>query len=292
MRRFRTGLEEFTAHLALADGSRWSIVAGDEFSSIIVSQLKAAMQLSPVSPSLTSARDEDRLIGNHRELRVLVEPERAVWNMQSDGNGNKITCVIGPEGHGDMFALHLIEVSHVFVIHAVGYGGLLLHGALAEQNGSGVILAGSGGAGKTTASHRLVSPWRSLSDDVTLVVRDDDGAYWAHPWPTWSSFLAGGAGGTWNVQYAVPLKAVFFLEQADEEYFQSVDIPQAVCLLNRSAEQSTWSLPKCLDRDELKKTRLKRFDNICAMAQTIPSFILRLGLKGPFWQEIERALSG
>jgi SynChlorMet cassette protein ScmC len=250
------------------------------------------MELSPASPSLASARDEDRLIGIHRALHVLVEPERAVWDMQVNGNGKIITCVVGPMANSDMLALQLIWVSQVFVIHAVDHGGMLLHGALAEQNGSGVILAGPGGTGKTTASHRLVSPWRSLSDDVTLVIRDNDGVYWAHPWPTWSSFMVGGAGGAWDVQCAVPLRAVFFLEQAEEEYFQSVGIPQAICLLNESAEQTTWSLLKRLGKEELQKTRLKRFQNICAMAQTIPSFILHLGLKGPFWQEIERALSG
>ena len=92
-----------------------------------------------------------------------------------------------------------------------------MHGALAEENGIGVILAAPGGTGKTTASDRLPAPWRSLCDDTTLVVRDSQGKYWGHPWPTWSRFLEGGPGGTWEVQEAVPLRGVFFLSQAPED---------------------------------------------------------------------------
>ena len=84
-------------------------------------------------------------------------------------------------------------------------GGLLVHGALAEWNGIGVILAGPGGVGKTTASKRLPRPWRSLSDDNTLIVKSPDGTYWAHPWPTWSRYRQGDMSGSWDVQAAVKL---------------------------------------------------------------------------------------
>ena len=44
-------------------------------------------------------------------------------------------------------------------------GEVLLHGALAEKDGIGVILAAPGGTGKTTASDRLLAPWRSRCDE-------------------------------------------------------------------------------------------------------------------------------
>jgi SynChlorMet cassette protein ScmC len=66
----------------------------------------------------------------------------------------------------------VMAVSYVFSRAVEARGGLLIHGALAEWNGKGVILAGKSGVGKSTASARLTPAWRSLSDDATLIVPD------------------------------------------------------------------------------------------------------------------------
>ncbi len=70
-------------------------------------------------------------------------------------------------------------------------GGLLFHAALAELNGSGVLIIGPSGAGKSTCSRRLPVPWRSLCDDEVLIVRDSPGQYHAHPFPTWQELIRG-----------------------------------------------------------------------------------------------------
>ena len=101
-----------------------------------------------------------------------------------------------------------------------------------------------------------------------------------------------GPGGTWNVQHAVPLKGIFFLEQSHEDASKPLRIPQSICLLNESAEQVSWFMPGHDEKNALRELRLQRFDNICNLAKIIPSYLLRMGSEGTFWQEIERALNG
>ncbi len=125
-----------------------------------------------------------------------------------------------PMSSGKVSFRHLFGLS--FVITQQARNALLLHGALAEHAGRGVILIAQGGTGKTTASQRLPSPWYSHSDDITLVVRDTTGQYWAHPWPTLNQFREDGAGGRWCVQQAVPLKHIYQLTQAETDRLEPV----------------------------------------------------------------------
>lgn len=56
--------------------------------------------------------------------------------------------------------------------HAQHY--LMLHAAVLERNGRAVILPGDPGAGKSTLTAALIlSGWRLLSDELTLIDRDD-----------------------------------------------------------------------------------------------------------------------
>ncbi len=51
---------------------------------------------------------------------------------------------------------------------------LMLHAAVLEKNGQAVILPGDPGAGKSTLTAALVlSGWRLLSDEITIIDRDD-----------------------------------------------------------------------------------------------------------------------
>ena len=57
-------------------------------------------------------------------------------------------------------------------IHAQHY--LMLHAAVLERHGRAVILPGEPGAGKSTLTAALIlSGWRLLSDEITLIDRDD-----------------------------------------------------------------------------------------------------------------------
>jgi SynChlorMet cassette protein ScmC len=184
----------------------------------------------------------------------------------------------------------LLAGAQVIAQGAEATGGLLLHGALAEFDRHGFILAGPGGVGKTTASNRLESPWQPLSDDATLVVRTAGGQYYAHPWPTWSRFMFGGTGGSWDVEHGVPLKGILFLAQALANHVRPLGAGHAVTHLVQTSEQALlW--PPSLSADRLRLRRSQIFDNVCALAKSIPCYQLDLSLTGEFWREIERVLA-
>ena len=113
-----------------------------------------------------------------------------------------------------------------------------------------------------------------------------------HPWPTWSDFLWGGPGGTWNVQNAVPLKSIFFLAQAPEIHVEEATAPQTICQLVQAAQQVSWSLPNLfkIDQRDLRDIHLRQFDIACTLAAKLPAFQLQLNLTDPFWREIEAVL--
>jgi len=146
--------------------------------------------------------------------------------------------------------------------------------------------------GKTTASIRLPSPWRSLSDDMTLVVRDDQGGYWCHPWPTWSFFWErNNSGRKWDVSYAVPLKGLFFLAQASEDRAERIGAGRATGMLLETARQASCQLEYRSSNEDLTAMNLQLFKNACMMAKSMKSFILNVSLNGQFWTEMDLALN-
>ncbi len=295
-------------NLALADGSRWVIDAGDDEAASIVTQLGNAMQLPVRSPSASAPRHMIRMSrtgaaepsqhGIVRHLLVLVDthnPEASPATRHSPlpfEDADPAVCVLRSLTHREGLFIQLMELSSIFAHDAQTRGGVLLHGALAEKDGIGVILAAPGGTGKTTASDRLPAPWRSLCDDTTLVVRDSQGSYWAHPWPTWSRFLRGESGGTWDVRNAIPLKGLFFLAQAVEDRAEPVGPGHAVSLLVECAGQASQLMTRSLSKEEVRTLRLEQFNNLCALAQAVPTHVLHISLTGAFWREIEQALEG
>jgi SynChlorMet cassette protein ScmC len=303
-------------NLVLADGSRWVIAAGDEAAVAIVSRLGDAMQLREMSPSAPlppatfatfgtsrTGTVEPPRHGIVRRLLVLVdvhnpEASQATWHapLAFEDEGF-VVCALRSFAHSDGLYIQLMELSSILAHDAQTRGGILLHGALAEKDGIGVILAAPGGTGKSTASDRLPAPWRSLCDDTTLVVRDAQGNYWAHPWPTWSRFLGEGSGGTrsggtWDVQNAVPLKGVFFLSQAFEDDVEFVGPGHAVSLLVECAKQAVQFMAWGLSKEDTRALHLERFNNLCVLARAVPTHVLHISLTGAFWQEIEQTLEG
>jgi SynChlorMet cassette protein ScmC len=278
-------------NLVLADGSHWEIAAGDEEAAAIVSQLVCAMRLR-----LTTTAIEPSHHGNLRRLFVYVDvhpfaASGCLVPLASDTDG-VVVCILSPNDHWGGPYVNLVRLSLVFAREAQARGGVLIHGALAERDGIGVILAAPSGTGKTTASNRLPAPWRSLCDDITLVVPDPQGNYWAHPWPTWSRFQEVGAGGTWDVQSAVPLKNIFFLARAVEDRVERVGPGHAVSLLGECVEQVSMFMAPGLFKEELRALHLERFNNLCALARIIPAHMLHISLTGAFWQEIDQVLAG
>jgi signal peptidase I len=191
----------------------------------------------------------------------------------------------------DHFTVQMMKISMVIARDILTRFGLILHGALAEYNGMGIVLAGPGGAGKSTASRRLPQPWKSLCDDACLVVRDENGYYWAHPLPTWSLFYNNGPGGHWDVQQAVLLKAIFFLKQSPQDRVEEVNKSQEVSMLMEATQQiSRIITAKQLD-DIVLNIHAEQLAASEALARTVPAYMLHISLTGAFWKEIETVLS-
>lgn len=261
--------------LKLADGQQWLIRATDPQAGRIVSSLAGAMQLKQGSSGRT----------------IFVAVRDGSLPMPSDINGtHPVTCILSPPTDVDMLTIQMMYLALDIARDAQARGGVLLHGALAEMKDHGVIFAGPGTIGKTTLSRRLPPPWRSLCDDTTLIVRDGDGKYWAHPFPTWSRFYSNGPGGTWDVQRAVPLTAIFFLHQSPDDYLTAINSTQATALLMESTQQVTAGVARKLDRAAVRQIYQEQLTAVNALAQAIPAYMLHFSLTGAFWQEVERVL--
>ena len=185
--------------LELADGQRWLIRPVDDRAAAVVAELGTVMCLSPGE------------VG--RELCVAVCKESDRFDVE---RGGAVVCRLAVPTDRATQVAQMRRIASQIAREALFRGGLLFHGALAEYRGSAFIMAGPGDVGKSTASRRLPSPWRSLCDDMTLVVRDCKGRFWAHPWPTWSRFNNGGPGGSWAVEQAVPLRAQVDIIEGEE----------------------------------------------------------------------------
>jgi SynChlorMet cassette protein ScmC len=266
------------ARLRLADGTTWSIRAADATAAVVVSRFRAAMTLGG---GCAAARELVLHIQNAPGLRA----ERC---LQRDG---VMTCRVPVPWNEGLTVALMQRLGWAIASQAELSSGVLLHGALAEWEGKAVILAGPGGVGKSTASRRLPEHWVSWSDDAALVVRDAIGAYWAHPWPTWSQFVFGPPGGTWQVERALPLRAVFFLEQGACEAAERVRAAHSICALIRSTEEVAPAHLLDLTEDETRRLRLRRLDNVSGIARIIPCYRLCVTLSGAFWQEMEKALA-
>lgn len=276
----------------LGNGYRWGIVSQGETAERVVALMADAMDLPPIDYSCCHRlmfvgyrnASPNRLNKIHQSqfIKVRMQGIQEIF----------ITFIISPgEGKGSLTEMGK-TLSFLLGLLSQRDGGLLIHGALVERNGNGVLMAGRSRVGKTTASNRLPPSWHSLCDDVTLIIRDDLGGYWAHPWPTWSRFKRNGSGGRWKVEGAIPLKGIFILEQGDDGV-RALGCGQAVCLLSECAKHVTDYLIKELDlsEEEVNAYNLQRFENVCALTKAIPSYLLNLSLNGFFWKEIESVLN-
>ncbi len=278
---------EVLHRLVLADGSQWSISAADAEAASIVAQLGCAMRL-PATPGARAAVPHGKCC--RLTVRVEARAARAACAVPPVTAQGDVVCVLNAGKLGGGAYPGLVRVALVFAREAQARGGVLMHGALAERDGVGVVLAAPGGTGKTTASNRLPPPWRSLCDDTVLLVRDPQGCYWAHPWPTWSRFVDGGPGGSWDVRRAVPVKAIFLLTRAPADRVQRVGRGQAVSLLVECVKQVSTFMPLGAQSAEVRGLHLEQFNNLCALTLAVPSHLLHISLTGSFWQELEQAL--
>ena len=201
-----------------------------------------------------------------------------------------IVCEIEHARSHELDIIKMWTALYGIYLRSFDSGGLILHGALVERNGSGVLLAGPGGAGKSTLSHRLPLNWRVLSDDQSLVVLNDQSRYLAHPIPTWSDHLWRRSEQSWNIRYHVPLTAVFFIEQSASDKVVPIGQGQTALFINDSSTEVINPIWWNMAMEEKIVIKKKIFDNACDMARAVPAYILRNSLNGRFWNEMEKVL--
>ena len=201
-------------------------------------------------------------------------------------NGDKgWLCDIDTAYDGDFVIDRMIYALYAVYMETVERAGLPFHAGLAEKDGIGILLAGPSGTGKSTACRRLAHRLNILCDEESLIVRDGDGRYWAHPFPTWSSLANdGNALPSWPVHKALPVGHILFLEPSDEDALLPLNQARAAMMMTRSAmEKCRWAL---LHPEAERTTRLKVFENACRLAQSIPASTVRATLSGPLYETI------
>lgn len=169
-------------------------------------------------------------------------------------------------------------------------GGIPIHGALIERQGVGFIIAAPGGTGKSTSSRRLPEGFRTLSDDVAVVVKVGEGDYHAHPFPTWSDHILRRSDRTWDAQEHTPLKALFFLKRSETDSIQPVGQGHVAALIHQAAMQICHIFTERMDVKASEEFKKILFTNSSTLARTLPGWILNVSLTGAFWIEIEKAL--
>lgn len=262
--------------LTLADGQQWLLCPTDPEAAEVIQRLSKVMNLATGNTG--------------REIFISVrEGVRLPLHLPDDQS--PVICLLPPGENDAMKVILMTDIARTIALWTIPQGGLLLHGALVEKDGYGVILAGPGGVGKSTASRRIPLPWHAVCDDATLVVRNGEGQFCAHPWPTWSLFYDNGPGGIWDVEKAVPLRAIFFLNQAPEDSAGPLAVPEAIAYLVESIHQVMGPpVPGYCDPVDSPGLCSGELSAVTALVRSVPVHLLRISLTGRFWAEVERML--
>ncbi len=292
--------------LRLADGQGWEIVAAQGVEPW-VEKLASIMRLSTCAPNgcpklvfMRKSLNRDwwrdpvsrltqSVAGDLPEKGWIAQDLRSL-QLWVHENAPDVICEMGDEQDHDLEIVRMWLALSPIYDRTLQSGGLPLHAALVERNGTGILLAAPGGTGKSTCCRRIPPPWNALCDDLTLMVVDPYRQYRVHPFPTWSNYLWKLLEGTWDVQQHLPLSALFFLEQGTDDEVIPVGRGQASVLITESATQVYQASLRNLVNEEERTIKEKIFENACALAGTMPAFRLRVSLEGRFWEEMEKVL--
>lgn len=299
-----TANKEYTLRLANKQG--WHIITTKEVNQW-VEKLASIMELGTFKanhyPKLIFLRRNPRINKFEELISDFVPPIKnrlpaKGWRFQELGlirfwfhqKAEDVICEIGNEKDYNIDIIRMYQAPCPIYTRAQCSGGLPFHAALVEYNGLGVMLAAQGNTGKTTCCRRLPQPWNTLCDDETLIVRDDQNRYMAHPFPTWSDYIGLDFCQTRNIQKHIPLTAAFFLEQAKTDEVIPIKQGQTAIFMIQSAMQVYYRSWRGLSNNQKIIFKKELFENATELAKSIPAYILRVSLNGRFWNKMEKVL--
>ncbi|MCJ7739431.1 MAG: signal peptidase I, partial [Anaerolineae bacterium] len=92
------------------------------------------------------------------------------------------------------------------------------------------------------------------------------------------------------VEHAVPLRAIFFLSQAEEDRVEPRSPGQAIAMLMEVAGHVARLVAHSLAPRQIQALRREQLSIVQALARAMPVHTLYVSLSGAFWTEIERVL--
>lgn len=293
----------------LGDGHTW-LIAADREASAWVDQLSRVLGV----PTVGKARSDSQLrmiltqsYGIRPELRELIpslgagslqDLSLAHWDRVDLGllhfwfhrTRNDVICCLDPVSDRVTNGVIMQRLLVPLYRYALDLGGLPLHAAMVGINSRGVLLVGSGGAGKSTSCKRLPSPWKVLSDDAALLLKGLSANYLGHPLPTWSDHILGRDTQAVCMEQHVQVTAIFFLEQAETDKVVRIGKGEAAALASKSALEILYQTWWNMEPERERVIRRDVLENACGLVRDRPSYRLNLSLDGGFWDQIESVL--
>jgi SynChlorMet cassette protein ScmC len=281
--------------LRLQDGTRWGFWADGE----TAPRLARFARILGLSPFDGSVSDWRLFFSRHGPCKWYCHPADGwqtkhlrVIKLHYHPDKPEIHCEMGPDRQDVLEIFKLQNALFPIYETAQKKGGVPIHGALIERDGAAVVIAASGGTGKSTCCARVPPPWNPLCDDDTLIVREKGGeGYAAHPFPTWSRLVDGSCQSSWCVQGSLPLKAILFLERAEQKdsvvTINKLEVAARALALPSHMLNDLWF---DLELDDYRRQRTTFFRNVSTLVNEVPCYLLRATLKGAFWEEIERCV--
>jgi SynChlorMet cassette protein ScmC len=297
MRDFTTYSYSKGYSLSLSDGNNWWITS-DEYNTNLLDELAVIMQLSESQPNglpklVFSRMNEKNDVVYSETYSSDAENKYLDYIFVHTLHSNNVDVICEVKDNLNSIEKYYAmwnSITNIFM-QSIKMGGLPFHTGLAEYKGHAVLFAAKGGTGKSTCCNRLPDYWKRLCDDKALVVLDKSRGYVAHPFPTWSDYMDNRAENTWDVQYSVPVSAIFFLEQSKSDEVIPLSKEQSSILITDAAFQALENIHRYMANEKVIMIKRDVFNNAFEMAKVIPAFRLRLSLNGRFWEEIEKVIS-
>jgi SynChlorMet cassette protein ScmC len=288
--------------LSLSDGNNWWITA-NKSNAQFISKLANIMSLKECKANgfcklIIRERESEYSNSSVVNIDSITSTDQPKWKVYESPSiriryndaDAKVICEIKNEPDEAIKYINMWFSLQPIYRRSISLGGLPFHSGLAELNGKGVLFSASGNTGKSTCCRRLPSYWKPLCDDEVLVVLNKSGEYMAHPFPTWSDYLMQRAENTWDVQYSVPLSAIFFIEQSEIDEVIPIRMGESAIKITGSADQVCQKFLRDVSQEEKLEFKRNLFSNAYDMAKKIPAFQLRVSLNGNFWEKIEKVI--